>query len=165
MASSHLGSSANSVPSMKPGSRLILPEGGDYGVVTLVRRNWREVVPVRSTKSLRTCRFHHVHRVTELSPFARIVCGKFDGWLRNSILEQDEGKLIVSIVFAFETEPPLPSVTGDFHSDLSCALRLSRFINNFLGIQNRHSSLISELDRNVVVEDVDRGIDADKYRT
>src|SRR5438874_1512115 len=37
MASSHLGSSANSFPSMKPGSRLILPEGEDYRVVTLVR--------------------------------------------------------------------------------------------------------------------------------
>src|SRR6266516_1784776 len=70
MASSHLGSSANSFPSMKPGSRLILPEREDYAVVTLVRRDrdgssyslLLRTVSVRFDEEVfRSLNTHHLH--------------------------------------------------------------------------------------------------------
>ena len=46
------------------------------------------------------------------------------------MLEQDKGKLIVSIAFAFETERPLCRIARDFYPDRRRALPLSCLDNN-----------------------------------
>lgn len=102
--------------------------------------------------SPRTGRFHHVDRIAGFVPLARVVGWEFDCWLRYAIFVQNEGKLIVSIAAAFEAERPLRCIAGDLRSDLRRALPLTCLDANFLRVENRRASLVSEFYCNVVVE-------------
>jgi hypothetical protein len=72
--------------------------------------------------------------------------------LRHSIFEKDDGKLIVAIGFALETERPFFSVTGHVSSPLRCALLLARLENSLLRVENRCAGFVPQLYRDVIVE-------------
>jgi hypothetical protein len=82
-------------------------------------------------------RLYHIHRITRLAPFVRVIRGKYGRRLRRAILVEDKGKQIVAVSFALETESSLRLLERRFSPALRRSMLLTCLDRNFFRVESR----------------------------
>src|SRR5262249_33058071 len=95
-------------------------------------------------------RFYHVHRITWLVPFTRVVRGEYRCWLGDTILVEDKGKQILAVASAVKTESPLRLFVRGLLTILRRPFLLTGLQRNFLTVERR-ATLVSQFRGDVVV--------------
>jgi hypothetical protein len=80
-----------------------------------------------------------------------VVRGKYDRWLSDAFLVEDESEQIVTVFFSLETESPFCLLIRGFCPVLRRALLLNCLEDNLLRIESR-ATLVSKFYGDAVVE-------------